>query len=293
MMKTFSYSSSDNLCANCGFAAASRFCAECGQSQKEPVLSVGAWMHDVFQELISVDGRFFVSIRSLLFSPGKLDSEWHLGRRKKYLSPNRLYLISAAFLFFASSLVPTHNSPITEIASGVIHAHYNDTETKKSKVTEKKVFEKASRWVSTSLKWILIFGMVPTLAILTMVLLGHKNEFYASHLVVSLHAHSVLFLCLGCMLLSLKLAGFGTVPDSAENLGFITVLPVIVIYSAVLFHRVFERNWVSTIIRFSLVFLGYVLVLILVAVFISIAAVNENDISKTLSIFGSSGLFGQ
>src|SRR5437763_7136925 len=82
-------------CLNCGATLAGPFCAECGQRAIPPYPSVRDLMVDAFWELSGWDGRFASTVRALLRRPGLLTLEFLNGRRARYLSPVRLYLMAS------------------------------------------------------------------------------------------------------------------------------------------------------------------------------------------------------
>jgi Protein of unknown function (DUF3667) len=89
-------------CPNCGAVLAGPFCAECGQRRPAPddYSPQRFWRH-VFHEATEVDSSL---VRSLigLFRPGFLTREHLAGRRGRYLSPVKLYLlVSAVYFLFA------------------------------------------------------------------------------------------------------------------------------------------------------------------------------------------------
>ena len=100
------------FCHNCGIRLTGPFCAACGQKS----LPLGVTLHDFFHELtheaLHVDGRIFQSIRRLL-SPGFLTREYIQGRRARWISPIRLYLIFSV-LFFALSAFTGFRGVVTE-----------------------------------------------------------------------------------------------------------------------------------------------------------------------------------
>ena len=55
-------------------------------------------------ELLHVDGKIFRSVRLLLMRPGLLTHEYFRGRRARYISPIRLYLIFSVAFFAAAAL---------------------------------------------------------------------------------------------------------------------------------------------------------------------------------------------
>lgn len=52
-----------------------------------------------FQDITHFDGKFFSSIKLLLFRPGFLSREYSIGRRASYLHPIRMYVFTSAFFF--------------------------------------------------------------------------------------------------------------------------------------------------------------------------------------------------
>ena len=88
----------DKTCLNCGAEVAERYCTRCGQENVEPKESAWHLIVHFFNDITHFDGKFFNSMKYLLFRPGFLTAEYIIGRRARYLNPIRMYLfISAAF----------------------------------------------------------------------------------------------------------------------------------------------------------------------------------------------------
>ena len=62
--------------------------------------ALGHFFHDLFHELLHVDGKIVRTLQALLTRPGQLTLDYWEGRRARYLPPLRMYLIATA-LFFA------------------------------------------------------------------------------------------------------------------------------------------------------------------------------------------------
>ena len=92
-------------CLNCGTALNGSFCSACGQRAVPPDPSVAELAGDAWQELSGYDGRIAATARGLL-RPGYLTREYVAGRRARYLSPVRLYLIVSVVYFLAASATP-------------------------------------------------------------------------------------------------------------------------------------------------------------------------------------------
>ena len=86
-------------CLNCGVPLAGAYCAQCGQRDIPPYPSVRDLVIDAFWELSGWDGRFASTVRALVRRPGMLTREFLEGRRARYLSPLRLYLMASLVYF--------------------------------------------------------------------------------------------------------------------------------------------------------------------------------------------------
>ena len=86
-------------CPNCGSIRPDRFCSHCGQNDRNYMRGAWSVVYEFFREMFELDSRLFRTLRSLLFRPGHLSSEFSRNRRAAYMSPVRLYLFTS-FLFF-------------------------------------------------------------------------------------------------------------------------------------------------------------------------------------------------
>jgi len=95
-----------NNCLNCNAVVHGRFCHICGQENIEPKETVWHLISHFFQDITHFDGKFFSTLKYLLFRPGHLSREYMLGRRASHLNPIRMYVFTSAFffLFFFSTV---------------------------------------------------------------------------------------------------------------------------------------------------------------------------------------------
>lgn len=89
----------EKICLNCGAALHGRFCHYCGQENIEPKDSFWHLVTHFIYDIIHFDGKFFSTLKSLLFRPGFLSHEYLRGRRADYLHPIRMYVFTSAFFF--------------------------------------------------------------------------------------------------------------------------------------------------------------------------------------------------
>lgn len=90
---------SEKVCLNCNAQVYGTFCHICGQENIEPKESVWHLVNHYFQDITHFDGKFFSTIRLLIFKPGFLSAEYARGRRVSYLNPIRMYVFTSAIFF--------------------------------------------------------------------------------------------------------------------------------------------------------------------------------------------------
>lgn len=109
----------EKICLNCGAAVQGRFCHICGQENIEPKESFWHLVTHFAYDITHFDGKFFSTLKYLLFRPGFLSKQYLLGRRVSYLHPIRMYVFTSAFFFL------------------VFFSLHKDEETATIKITEK------------------------------------------------------------------------------------------------------------------------------------------------------------
>lgn len=86
-------------CLNCNAEVTGKFCSVCGQENIEPAESAWHLITHFFNDITHFDGKFFSSLKYLIFKPGFLSSEYKIGRRASYLNPVRMYVFTSAIFF--------------------------------------------------------------------------------------------------------------------------------------------------------------------------------------------------
>ena len=203
-------------CLNCGktFPADYSYCPYCGQANKKHDLSFKYVVSEFLSANFNLDAKIFVTLKLLLFSPGKLSRDYLDGKRMRYISPVRLYLFVSLIYFFLLSIVPNATeskevraagkhkteepvSVITEIDHPTEKADsLNDlekmiiakTEAVKSEEGKRIFREKMRKNMSTGM-----LVMLPFTALL-LYLLFYRNSYYFEHLIFVIHLQTVWFI---------------------------------------------------------------------------------------------------
>lgn len=107
-------------CLNCNAIVQGRYCQVCGQENIVPQDTFGHLVLHFIYDITHFDGKFFDTLKYLIFRPGFLSTEYIVGRRAKYLNPIRMYVFTSALFFLifftmtADNVVKfTGNEPLT------------------------------------------------------------------------------------------------------------------------------------------------------------------------------------
>jgi hypothetical protein len=266
-------------CPNCSAPAGSPFCPECGQPRHDRLhVPLRHLLGEVVEEAVGLDSRFARTLGSLLARPGTVSADVLAGRRARYSSALRLYLV-ASFAFFAlSALLPGPGRG----GQGAISLQLGRADGSALQVSSARPEDLASAEaelrrdggrLSTALADRLhamralppgeaarrlqadlfqalprvAFVLVPVFAALLGLAFAGRGRFYAEHLVVALHQHAVGFLLLVPSVLARSQAA---TLACAAAIGLHTVVAL---------RRVYGRSWPGTVWRCALVGLGYLL----------------------------------
>jgi len=204
-------------CLNCGSAAVREFCPECGQRNVELRAPWWTLAREALEDTFSFDSRLGRTVGPFLARPGHLTAEWCAGRRTRYSSPLRLYLLASAAFFLVAALVPERGGVALrvgdlELTAGGVEGGAGEANREEvhrglremgaaGRVLDRRLAEmerqglpEAGRRVAAAYRdWVprVTFFLVPVLALLLELL--WRRRWLTEHLVLSLHAHAVAF----------------------------------------------------------------------------------------------------
>ncbi len=264
-------------CPNCGAGGVGRFCPSCGQPGedrlRQPVRRLAA---DLLEETISLDSRLARTLGPLLLHPGAVTADHLAGRRARYTSPLRLYLV-ASLLFFGLTALrggPTVQVDLRPSGAGawdgpaVASARPDLAEAEaglragggllRTALADRLAAARAlppgeaERRLGAELALALpraAFLLVPAFAALLTAAFARRGRYYAEHLVVALHLHAAGFL----LLAPAALAGRDAV--TAAAMGAVTL------HSLLALRRAYGLGWLAAGWRFALLATGYLVAL--------------------------------
>src|SRR3954470_5466745 len=105
-------------CLNCDAPISGVFCSACGQRDLPPYPSVRELGADAVAEFSGWDGRLASTLRTLIQRPGVLTHEFLEGRRVRYISPLRLYLMASVVYFLIAAGAPKLRARAGDVSVG-------------------------------------------------------------------------------------------------------------------------------------------------------------------------------
>jgi hypothetical protein len=268
-----------SACLNCSAPLTGPFCAECGQRDIPPYPSTRELVVDAFWELSGWDGRFASTVRALVERPGKLTREFLEGRRARYLSPLRLYLLASLAYFVVAAAAPklrlasgkevggiqiatttTKASRAERVGAATRDALGNEQtlttadrdaalkDIDKAPALLRPLFKKAvadptgfKRGIVDTMPRML-FALLPVFALI--VSFFYRRKKYPEHLYFAIHLHAFVFLALTVA----QLVKFTRLPVVVGTVGAIALV-WIPIYATLAFRRVYGGSIARTLFK--------------------------------------------
>ena len=237
---------------------------------------------DAFWELSGWDGRFANTVRALVQQPGLLTREFLEGRRARYISPLRLYLMASLVYFVLAAAAPNvslSSGALEEVGVRTRTSAGNATLSRPERVgiatrgalaSDEAVSpadraaalrdaERAPALMRPFLRRALgdpkgfkrgvvetmprmLFALLPVFA--AIIALFYRGRKYPEHLYFAIHLHAFLFLALGVS----ALLRFTRLPLLAAAAGTIAVL-WIPVYATLAFRRVYGGSLLRTLAK--------------------------------------------
>jgi hypothetical protein len=180
------------LCLNCGTPLGGRYCSSCGQEDRPLDPSLGDVVGDAWEAVTNLEGRILQSLGLLFFFPGFLTREYLQGRRVRWVSPMRLYLVVSLAYFGLASLTGwggiDFNIDVTGQTAADIQAELDRRGFATEADLERTAQEALGIWIPRAM-----FLLVPFFAGLVAFARRPSRRTYPQHLIFALHVHAAWF----------------------------------------------------------------------------------------------------
>lgn len=246
-------------CLNCGAALQGPFCGQCGQRVIPPYPTLREMAADAWHEFSGWDGRFVRTFRTLLH-PGALTIDVMEGRRARYVSPLRLYLVASVFYFLVAAAIPNLRPPAAVQLPGAKRTiDLTRPVSAEDRALAQQQLDRAPWWARALMQPMLddparqrtrflqtfpraLFALVPLFA--AIVGLFYRRRPYSQHLIFSLHLSSAIFIVLA-------LAHLANLSRSLAVLSGVATLAMaaVVVYALAAFRRVYREQWRFVVLK--------------------------------------------
>jgi len=195
------------VCLNCGAHLSGRYCSQCGQKASDLRVRLGDFFHEVVHEFLHIDGKIIGTMSLLIGRPGQLTIDFLAGKRSRYVSPLRLYLVwSAIFFFLALAFGPGRFVKIQRTEGGNKPAAVAQKPAEHSfgaRVERGAIkFEGDPQRINEVLAHDspkAMFVLMPFFALLLFLFFRKRERFFVPHLYFSIHYHAFVFFLSACM----------------------------------------------------------------------------------------------
>jgi hypothetical protein len=258
-------------CLNCGTPLAGPYCAACGQKDPKPDVTLREFLHETTHELTDWDGKVPRTLKALIVHPGLLTTDYLAGRRARWMTPLRLYLLCSLVFFLSGPAVEfvTHRSAREPAKVTIKNSDGTTVLTPEirreiAKGLPGRVFgvdrmERAAGHPEQLNKAIqsaypkAMFVLLPLFAFLTSVAWRGKARSYPSHVNLALHLHAAWFLAISVVTI---IAAF-TESSAIQSLVAFAAFAWALTYSLLALRAVFGDSWPRTAAKVAAVAVIY------------------------------------
>lgn len=279
-------------CLNCDAPLAGAYCSVCGQRDPKPNPTLAEFAEEATSELFHWDGKIPATLKALVLEPGRLTGDFLAGRRARWLSPLRVYLICSVVYFLSGPVIErvTGSSQravarleVTGDSSDMrlltdSAAFVNDAEIRDNMVI--RAIGAARAWTlithQAMLKDIVaeaiprtMFVLLPFFAWLTWLAWRSTGLRYPAHLAFAFHLHAALFTA---MFIGKLIEPIGSLP-----LAVVAQLAILVYstwYAIVACKRVLGGTSGQVLARTTVVGLVYAPLALVAVAFATVVAIN-------------------
>ncbi|MFY2765296.1 DUF3667 domain-containing protein [Arenimonas sp. MALMAid1274] len=231
---------------------------------------MGHLLGQFFASATDLDGRFWRSLRALLFQPGRLSRDYLDGRRKHWMAPTTLFLLANLLYFVLPTGISDFNLPLTDQMHGQPHSALTAGWVEQ-RIAQRNA-EQRQRWArlpeasrpersppylianyareydaeSANVGKALIVVHIPFLAVGLWAVYFRQRRYFAEHLVVATHQFTFLLLFLQLVLLPggyvydwLGLQGTGVLPLGVA----VGTAALIVLHFSFGLRRAYDSPW--------------------------------------------------
>lgn len=179
-------------------------------------MTVGALLREAVREVTDVDSKLLATLRALVFAPGKVTLDYLDGKRERYVTPVKLYLmVSAVFFFLAWKVYMTPEVLVAQMKSTPQFASITKASAEAQSRLLPQLIDTSAEWNA----WLRFSGVLVFAAIMKL-LLVRRRQLYVQHLIFALHYYAFDFLFY--TVFALPLYAYGQMSGTPPSQGWIS-----------------------------------------------------------------------
>jgi Protein of unknown function (DUF3667) len=236
-------------CKNCSQDFEGKFCNNCGQkSYTDKDKSVKHIFEEVFHFMTHLEGTIFTTLKTLFKNPGKLTVDYCNGARKKYYKPISFYLL-LVIIYLIFPIAKGLNVAMAEHQDYDNRAKKIEIYQKEHNLTDKEMTVKFEN-TSAKISKILLFLFIPASALMIFILFFYKKRYVFDLAILSTEINIMYLLV--CFLIgpALFLLAYNTIGLQVSEFIY-SLIPFLIfaIICSLIFKKVFDENWVISIVK--------------------------------------------
>lgn len=206
----------------------------------------------MFHFLTHFEGKFFTTLKAVIFHPGRLSLDYIAGIRKRYYKPVSFYLL-IVILYLLFPLFPGLNMEMKKYKETLFYGRLATSQIE-HKLATKQLSEPELaalfKHKSESVSKVLLFLLIPFTALILYLLYFKKHRWAFDNFILATEMNIFYVLVFFLILPPLALGIYYLFKLDPTDLQLIIfTLLVYWIYSAVVFRRLFSGRWVPAILK--------------------------------------------
>jgi len=189
-------------CMTCGQEAHETFCAHCGEKRHDDHdFSLKHVLAEAAEAFFHVDSKIFLTLKTLVKKPGKLTSDFFLGRRKPFMSPLQTFFVCNLLFFILQPLTGLEilapplrvfeaNDFMGKTATRLVDRRLAKQHLSRTNPEQFKEFTDRFERVGHLQAKSLILVLAPMLAVVLAILNFGRKRYFSEHIIFSLHAYA-------------------------------------------------------------------------------------------------------
>jgi hypothetical protein len=264
-------------CGNCDTPLVGPYCATCGQRAESRIAPLRELGHELIDNVLGLDVRLVRTLPPLLWRPGYVTADYLAGRRRRYVKPVRLLLLTGFVLVLILGALTRATAPDMDMAETAGAEAVAEMQAQVDSLAQVETLRGRAEWalargglramhnpkgfLGSLVQRLTLLAVVllPVFALILKLLYVRRGRLYVEHLVFGAHVHAAFFVFIIALAATGAAAGYAFA-ERDINVGSIastTFLAAAGIYLALAMRRVYGQGVMKTLVKAALLGVCY------------------------------------